>query len=106
MRLLLDENIPVDLAPELIGHQVDTVVGIGWAGTKNGELLHRARRRSDAFITMDRRIAFQQNVAVLPFGVLVLRAPANRLKHLRPLVPAILDALRTLRPGDLRHVGA
>ena len=41
MRVLLDEQLPVDLAAELSGHTVDTVAGRGWAGIKNGELLRR-----------------------------------------------------------------
>lgn len=106
MRILLDENIPIDLALELPGQQVDTVIDIGWAGIKNGELLRRASGRYDAFITMDRNIEYQQNVAVLSFEVLVLHAPSNRLIHLPPLVRAILDALTALVPGRLRHVGA
>jgi hypothetical protein len=44
MRVLLDEQLPIDLSPELRGHVVDTVVGRGWAGVKNGELLHRMKR--------------------------------------------------------------
>ena len=106
MRILLDENIPVDLAIELVGHDVDTVVSLGWAGMANGKLLGRGSGRYDAFVTMDRNIAYQQNVSALPFGILVLRAPSNRLIHLRPLVPAILDALAVLGPGQLREVGA
>jgi hypothetical protein len=33
-------------------------------------------------------------------------ARTNRLKELRPLVPAILDALRRVKPGELIRVGA
>ncbi len=106
MRILLDENIPVDLAAELIGHHVNTVVGVGWAGVANGKLLGRASGRYDAFVTMDRTIEHQQNISRLPFGILVLRAPSNRLVHLRPLTPAILDALAALTPGQLRCVGS
>lgn len=106
MRILLDENIPVDLAVELAGYHVDTVDGVGWSGIANGELLRRASGRYNAFVTMDRNIEYQQNLSTLPFGVLVLRAPSNRLIHLRPLLPAILDALTALVPGQLRHVGA
>ena len=106
MRILLDENIPVDLAAELVGHRVDTVVGLGWAGIANGKLLGRASGRYDAFITMDRNIEHQQNISRLPFGILVVRAPSNRLVHLRPLVPAMLEALKALAPGQLRRVGA
>ena len=42
MRVLLDENLPLDLARELLGHDVQTVAGLGWEEVKNGELLRRA----------------------------------------------------------------
>jgi len=105
VRVLLDENIPIDFAVELTGHEKDTVVGLGWAGIANGKLLARASRGYHAFVTMDRNIEYQQNVPALPFGVIVVRAPSHRLIHLRPLAPAILDALIGLSPGQLRHVG-
>jgi len=106
VRVLVDEQLPVDLAEVLCGHAVDTVVGRGWAGIKNGDLLQRMRAEYDALVTMDQGIAFQQNVAALPFGVLLVRAPSNRMVHLEPLVPAILDTLPALKPGQLHRVGA
>lgn len=106
MRILLDENIPVELASEFAGHQVDTVVGLGWAGVENGELLRRATGKFDALVTMDTNIEYQQNISALLFGVLVVRAPSNRVVHLRPLVPAILATLTKLTAGELRRVGA
>jgi hypothetical protein len=105
VRILLDEQIPIGLAPALQEHRVDTVVGRGWAGVKNGELLQRMRGEYGALITMDRGIEFQQNISMLPFGVLLIQAPSNRMIHLRPLVPEILDALAALTPGELRRVG-
>ncbi len=39
MRVLLDECLPKRLAKEIIGHDVRTVVEMGWSGKKNGELL-------------------------------------------------------------------
>lgn len=106
MRLLLDENRPHDLAALLVGHQVDTVAGRGWSGIQNGELLAKAAAEFDAFLTMDRRLPEQQDVAQLSFGVLLLQATSNRMGDLRPLVPAILAALGTVRPGTLVTVGA
>jgi len=106
VRILLDENIPVAFAAELSGHDVDTVTGVGWAGVKNGQLLRLASETYDAFVTMDRSIEQQQKVSELPFGIVVLRAPSNRLVHLRPLAPAILNVLQELAPGRLQHVGA
>ena len=75
MRVLLDENLPHDLISALAVHTVSTVQGMGWSGVENGELLRRASGHTDAFVTMDRRLQHQQNVAVLPYAVRVVRTP-------------------------------
>ena len=106
MRVLLDESLPHDLAPELRSHDVQTVVGAGWAGLQNGELLRRAHGPFDVFVTMDQNIPFQQNVPILKVGVVVIRAASNRMADLRPLVPALLAALDGIQPSELRRVGA
>jgi hypothetical protein len=106
MRVLLDENVPVDLASLLGDPDVETVSGLGWAGVKNGELLRRMRGRFDALVAMDRNLPHQQNLGVQPFGVVLVEAPSNRMVRLRPLVSEILAALDGVRPGELRRVGA
>ncbi len=58
----------------------------------------------DALITMDRGIEFQQNLTTMSIGVLLLRAPSNRMVHLQPLVSAILDALPALKLGQLHRI--
>jgi hypothetical protein len=42
VRVLLDESIPVDFAQDLAGLDAQTVIGLGWAGLKNGALLRQA----------------------------------------------------------------
>jgi len=106
VRVLLDEQLPVDLARELHGHQVDTVVGRGWTGVKNSDLLRRMGGDYDVLVTMDRGVEFQHNIPALPYGVVLVRATSNRMQHLRPLVPAILDAIAATKPGQLQRVGA
>ena len=54
---------------------------------------------------MDRGIEFQQNLATVSVGILLVRAPSNRMVHLLPLVPAILESLPVLKPGQLHRVG-
>ena len=66
MRVLLDEQLPLDLAAALQGHSVETVGGRGWTGITNGELLRRMRGEYDALVTMDRGMEFQQNLAAMP----------------------------------------
>jgi hypothetical protein len=105
VRVLLDENLPHDLIDALAAHSVSSVHGLGWAGTKNGALLERASGAIDAFVTMDTNLQHQQNVSVLPFGVVVVLARLNRMQDLAPLVPEILDALGRVRPGTVEQVG-
>jgi len=105
VRILLDENLPVELAVELTGHEVTTVTGLGWQGIKNSELMRRAQGRFEVLVTMDRNLERQQNIPGFEAAILVLVAHSNRMVHLRRLVPAILAALKTVRPGELRRVG-
>jgi hypothetical protein len=59
----------------------------------------------DVLVTMYRGIEFQQNLTTVAVGVLLVRAPSNRMMHLQPLVPAILDSLPALKPGQLHRTG-
>ena len=74
-----------------------------WDGKSviNGVLLKLAEAEFDVFITVDKGIRYQQNLWSTVLGVVVLRAPSNRLEHLLPLVPGILAALTTIKAGDI-----
>jgi hypothetical protein len=89
VRVLLDENVPHDLIPQLAGHDIATVQGLGLAGIKNGDLLERARGGVDVFVTMDRKLEKQHDVSGLPFGIVVIVAKSNRMVDLLPLVNAL-----------------
>ena len=100
MKLLLDENLPVDLRHFLPGHEPFTVTFMGWKGLKNGALLARAAAdKFEAFITKDTNLPYQQSPAALPVAVVVLLAGSNALDDIKPLVPALLRALQNLRKG-------
>lgn len=107
MRLLLDEQLPHDLAPLLAGHEVQTVAQLGWAGLKNGELLRRAAKAGiEVLVTMDRNLEHQQNLRASPLGFLLPQAKTTRLEDLVALVPAALSALPGCRPGSMVRVGS
>jgi predicted nuclease of predicted toxin-antitoxin system len=106
VRVLLDENLPVDFAALVVGHEVITVRGLGWAGTQNGELMRRAVAVCDVFVTMDRNIPHQQHIPGLPFGVILVTAHSNRLADVRDHVDAVLAAIPLAKPGVLQRVGA
>jgi len=100
MDILLDECIDQRLARELVGYNVRSVPQMGWAGIKNGRLMALAEQQFDVFLTVDRNLSFQQNLPKFNIAVIVLHAPTNRLIDLKPLAPAILEALPTAQQGQ------
>lgn len=71
---------------------------------KNGELLERASNSFDVFITIDSNLPYQQALERFAVGVVLLKAPSNRLADLEPLIPQTLECLEGLEPGQFRKV--
>ena len=86
MRVLLDECMPRKLKRELEGHDAHTVPEMGWASKKNGELLRLAAGHFDVFLTVDRSLAYQQNLTGISIAINSLNARSNRMVDLRPLM--------------------
>lgn len=107
MRVLLDECVPRPLKREFPGHDVNTVVEMGWGSKRNSELLALMLAGGfNVFVTVDQNLEFQQNIRASGIAVVVIVAHSNRLKELRPLAPAVLEALGRIKPGELIRVAA
>lgn len=106
MRVLLDECLPKRLKSELKEHAVTTVPEAGWSGKKNGDLLRLAEGRFDVFLTGDQNLTYQQNLRDTNMAVLVLAAESNRFGTLKPLMPKVREALRTIRPKQAIRISA
>jgi len=77
--------------PVLIGHETQTVRQAGFGSKKNGELLAIAERQGfEIFLTMDKGLEYEQNLAGRQIAVIILRAKSSRLADLVPLVEACL----------------
>ena len=64
VRVLLDECVPRRLRRELSGLDVSTVPDERWASRRNGDLLRLMLGAGfTVFVTMDRHLSYQQNVA-------------------------------------------
>jgi hypothetical protein len=105
VKILLDECVDWRLSRDIIGHDVSTAHQMGWNTIKNGELLALASEQFEAFVTVDRNLRFQQNLAALPIAIVILQAKTTRLADLRTLVPALLSGLKSVRPGVATIVG-
>ena len=104
MRILIDKCLPRELSDELIGHEVTTVREAGWAGFKNGQLLKKISGSFETFITIDKRMENEHEIP-RDVALITVRAPSNRIQDLRPLVPELLQAIKTAKPGRSTRVG-
>ena len=83
--ILLDEQLPRQLARHLVGHNVRTVQQQSWAGLKNGVLLGKAEVAGFAvLVTGDQSLEHQQNLTTRKLGIVVLGGTSNALEDLLP----------------------
>ena len=104
MKLLLDECTPERLRFDFIGHEVLTVGQAGLKGLKNGALLRMASEVFDVLITVDQNIPAQQNLSDLSIAIVIMVARSNRYVDLRILVPRVLNAIASIRVGEIIRI--
>ena len=79
---------------------------MGWAGLKNGDLLNKAQKEFDVFITNDQNLSFQQNLPKFQIAVLILCPSSARLQDVRVIIPHALRKLNTLKAGEVKFIKA
>ena len=99
--LLVDECVTRLIKRDLAGHEVSTVDQAGLKGLRNSALLRAAAASFDVLLTVDQGIPYQQNLASVGIAVIVLAAKSKAYPALKPLVPKLLAALASIKPGDL-----
>jgi len=57
------------------------------------------------FVTVDRKLAAQQDLKKFRIPVILIRARTNRLEHIRPLAAELLEGLSGAAAGKLTIVG-
>jgi hypothetical protein len=107
VNILLDECVPRPIKRRFLsrGHRCLTVPEAGFAGKTNGELLRLAQGRFDAFITLDKGLPHQQNLANLGIAEIVIRAKTNQMGDVLPHVPECLNVVDVIKAGEVRYVG-
>jgi hypothetical protein len=64
-----------------------------------------AEKEFDVFITVDRKLATQQDLTKFKIAVALLHARTNRLEHIRPLAAELLEKLPGASAGALTIIG-
>lgn len=104
MRVRLDECVNPRVKDAFPRHEVQTVKGMGWGGIANGKLMALAQRSFDVFVTVDQNLEYQQNLAKLTLGFVVVAVPSNNIKYFRPVFLDLLKAVESVGSGQVIHV--
>ncbi|BCU79053.1 DUF5615 family PIN-like protein [Luteolibacter sp. LG18] len=100
MRILLDECVPWPVRKLLPDHDCHTAWYQGWGGTKNGELLSLADKEFDLFITADRNLRYQQNLAARTIAILELST--NDLRRIQAAAVSLQAVVESMTAGEYR----
>jgi hypothetical protein len=99
MLILFDHVTPRGIARFLAGHTVTRAKDRGWDTLSNGDLLAEAERAGfDVFLTADKNIQYQQNLAGRKIAVVVLSTPPWPLVKLH--IEKIAAAVSSAMPGS------
>ena len=107
VRVLLDEQLPRQLAPYLVGARSlhGSTRGVGRPEERRApEAIRDARIRD--FYDCDQSLEFQQNLKHSGLFVIVLVAASNALEDLIPAVPTALAAMARPKAGQVVRVGS
>ena len=105
MKGLLDECLPRKLKLDVRADFVRTVPEMSWASIENGALLRLAESEFDVFLTRDRNLEYQQNLATFDLAIVVMVAATNDIEDLRPLMDAVNGTIRSIKRTEVRYVG-
>ena len=100
MKVLLDEDIPVQLRYYFQAAEVETVEYRGWKGLKNGALLRAAQEHFDVLVTTDNHLPDQQPLRNYDIAVAILRPSSKTLEYLADLVPELERMIVEVNPGE------
>ena len=98
MKILIDQNVSARLGRLLTGHEATHASSVGWAELTNGLLLTAAEADGfEVFLTADKNIRYQQNLAGRRIALVVL--DTNQLDILFANVERIIQAIDSATAG-------
>ena len=105
MRLLIDESIPEQIEPLLPEFDRSIVRREKLKGLRNGVLLRAAVDRGFTVIfSADQSLRFQQNLAKIGVGAVVIVNIRNRMKDILPVRHEVKDAIGRVQSGEVIEI--
>ena len=103
MKVLFDQGTPAPLRRALTEHVVETAFERGWSSLHNGALIAAADTDGfDVFVTTDRNLKYQQNMAARRLAVVVLLSTS--WPRIQQVIPQICQAVNKAGPGSYCEV--
>lgn len=97
MKLLLDEQLDVNIKSQLSGVEVFTLRDMGWLGLKNGDLREKLNENAfQFFVTADKNLPFQQNFEKINFTIILFDTPAMHWRYQQLFIAPIQSFLSTM----------
>ena len=94
MRILLDHCVDMRFKALLSTFEVSHTKEMGWESLSNGKLLAAAEKAGfDVFLTVDKGLRHQQNIAKLGISVVTLATLFTSFDDLSPLAPQLVSLL-------------
>ncbi len=88
MKILLDECVTKHLKKHFFGHQVSTVLEMGWSGVKNGKLMNLCvENQFDILLTIDKNLQHQQNLDKYPVTIVIFNSFSSKVEELVEFIP-------------------
>ncbi len=104
MLILLDENLLSQKLKQPFldkGHSISNVYDMGWRGLKDREILDRSENHPfDVFITADKNLPYQQNLAIRVITIVVLDCRSTRPDDLVLLMRQVSTMISSLPAGS------
>jgi hypothetical protein len=103
VRILFDQGTPAPLRHALTGHTVETAFELGWATLQNGALIAVAEGAGfEAFITTDKNLKYQQNLAARSISIVVLSTTS--WPRIQRALTDVVTAVESALPGGYSEV--
>lgn len=95
IKILIDENIDINLAGYLSDFNIYTVSQMNWRSKKNGELIKLAADNNFThLLTIDKNLQHQQNLEKYPINFILLNTPNSKIDTLIKFIPHIINFLK------------
>ena len=102
MRVVIDASVDPRLLEAFVDCYVQTFFDLGWQHLKDHVLVKQLE--CDVFITADQGFEHEHDLKSLRFGIVIVPVARSKIAFYRPIFPQLLQAVATIRAGDVVHV--